>query len=569
MKKVLTILLPLLLTVGCGGSAATSNANGASESGTANAPAATTGDAKTVVTVQAPTPVISMDTAIATDGTSFIAQTMCISGLMELDENGLPVEDLAESYTVSDDGLVYTFKIRDNANWSNGEPVTANDFVYAWQRVVNPDTASDYNWIFETAKVLNGGCYDPESGLEPEDLGVVAIDDKTLEVTLVAPSGFFLGLLAFPTFFPVNQKFAEEKGDQFALSVDNILACGPYKLISWDPGYSFEFELNEGYWDASNYAAKYAPKVVFREITDTQTALMEYQSGNLDTVTLSGEQVDANRDAEGFQNRLAGYLFYLSLNANNNVHNRAGAADLANLNVRKAISYAIDRETLAASLNDGSIAAGGIIPVALAGNPNTGADFRDDAGTITSYDVDKAKEFYQKAVEELGHEVTLELLYGTDEGDSIIKAAEQIQFFLEEVGFTINLNGKPKKERLDLAGNANEHDYDFMLTRWGPDYADPQTYMDLFVSTNTSNNDGGYNSAEYDALVFDAESGAGISDSSVRWKDFIDAEVQLVETDAAIVPVFQAGGAMIISPKISSPEFHSAGVDSYRHIVIK
>ena len=556
MKKLLLLLLSLFLLAGCtGGGAGNDQPSGSGGEEPVS-------EGKSVVTVQAPTPIISMDTAIATDGTSFIAQSMCISGMMALDENGVPVVDLAESYEVSEDGLVYTFKIRDNANWSNGDPVTAHDFVYAWKRLIDPDTASDYNWILEVANVEGASEYDPE-----KLTGVKALDDKTLEVTLVAPSGFFLGLLAFPSFFPVNQAFVESKGDQFALSVDNLVFCGPYKMTSWDPGYAFEFELNEGYWGAEEYK-KYAPKVVFREITDTQTALMEYQSGNLDTVTLSGEQVDANKDAEGFQNRLAGYLFYLSVNANNNVHNRPGAADLANLNIRKAMSFAIDRETLAASLNDGSVAAGGIVPIALAANPNTGKDFREDAGVVTSYDVEKAKEFYQAGVAELGHEVVIELLYGTDEGDSIIKAAEQIQYFLEQAGFTVNLNGKPKKERLSLAGNTGEHDYDIMLTRWGPDYADPQTYMDLFVSTNTSNNDGGYNSPEYDALVFDAEVGAGVADAAVRWQDFIDAELQLVVNDAAVIPCFQAGGAMIISPKISSPEFHSAGVDSYRHLVI-
>ena len=262
-------------------------------------------------------------------------------------------------------------------------------------------------------------------------------------------------------------------------------------------------------------------------------------------------------------------MFYLSLNMNNNVHNRAGAADLANLNVRKAISLAVDRETLANSLNDGSVASGGIIPIGLAANPNTGKDFRDDAGVVTEYNLEQAKEYYQAAVAELGHDVTIELLYGTDEGDRIIKAAEQIQFFLEEVGFTVNLNGKPKKERLSLAGNTGDHDYDVMLTRWGPDYADPQTYMDLFLSTNTSNNDGAYASEKYDALVDDAKNGAGVADPAIRWLNFIDAEKQLVVEDAGCVPVFQSGGAMIISPKISSPEFHSAGVDSYRHIVIK
>lgn len=544
MKKLLSLLMVLLLLVGCsggnsGGEAAP--ADGGADSG-----------AK-VVTLQAPTPLISMDTAIATDGTSFSAQTMCMAGLMSLDANGNPEEDMAGSYEVSDDGLVYTFKIRDDANWSNGDPVTANDFVFAWDRVQDPDTASDYAWIFETASVES---YE-------------AVDEKTLKVTLFAPSGFFLQLTAFPTFFPVNEKFVTEKGDQYALSIDNLLYNGPYTMTSWTAGYSFEFEQNPGYWNAAKFASDYAQKVVFREITDTQTALMEYEAGNLDTVTLSGEQVDANSGVDGFVNRLAGYMFYLSINMGNNVHDRAGAADLANANVRQAMAFAIDREDIARVLNDGSVASGGIIPIGLASNPVSGVDYREDQGYVVSFDADKAKEFYGAAVKELGHDVTIELLYGTDEGDSIIKAAERIQYYLEQVGFTVNLNGKPKKERLDLAGNANDHDYDVMLTRWGPDYGDPQTYMDLFVSTNTSNNDGGYNSAEYDALVNDAERGAGIADASIRWEDFKKAEIQLVVNDAAIVPIFQSGGAMIINPNISGIEFHSAAVDSYRHIVVK
>ena len=540
MKKLFSLLMVLLLLVGCSGG---NNGGGGQEEADL-----------TTVTLQAPTPLISWDTAVATDGTSFSAQTMCISGLMSLDAAGNPVPDAAEKVDVSDDGLVYTFTLRENGVWSNGTPVTAADFVYAWDRTKDPTVACDYSWIFETANVAS---YE-------------AVDERTLKVTLSNPSGFFLQLTAFPTFFPVNEAFAKEKGDQFAKSIDNMIYNGPYVATSWTPGYSFEFELNPTYWDAENYAKTYAEKVIFREIADTQTALMEYESGNLDTVTLSGEQVDANKDAAGFVNRLAGYMFYLSINCGNNVHNRAGAADLANLNVRKAMALAIDREAIAKVLNDGSVASGGIIPIGLASNPATGVEYREDQGVVTEFDADKAKEYYAAAVKELGHDVTIELLYGTDEGDSIIKAAEQIQYFLEQVGFTVNLNGKPKKERLDIAGHrVGLHDYDVMLTRWGPDYGDPQTYMDLFVSTNEDNNDGGYNSAAYDALVADAETGAGVTDASARWQDWLDAEKQLVVEDAGIVPVFQSGGAMIINPNISGIEFHSAAVDSYRHIVVK
>ena len=545
MKKLFTLLLALLLLVGCGGQG--------DDTGDT--------DADKTVTVVSSMDVISMDTAVATDGTSFIAQTMCLAGLMELDANQNPIPDLAESYTVSDDGLVYTFKIRDDANWSNGDPVTAQDFVYGWQRVVDPEIASEYNWIMETANIVNGNCYDTESGLTKEDLGVKALDEKTLEVTLTKPTGFFLSLMTFPPFFPANQKFVESCGDQYALSVENVLNCGPYNFTSWTAGYSFEFDLSDTYWDHDNYVAKNgAEKVVFRIIADTQTSLLEYESGNLQTVILSGEQVNANKGQEGYVDRLQGYLFYLLLNINNNTTNK----DLQNVNIRKAMSYALDREAIATALNDGSVAAEGIVPIQLAGNPETGADFRDDNGKLVDYNVEEAKKLYEAGKAELGHDVTIELLYGTDEGDSVIKAAEQIQYYLEQVGFTVNLNGKPKKERLTLQ---RAYTFDVALTRWGPDYGDPQTYMDLFVSSNTSNNQGGYSSAAYDEHIEKAESGT--VSALERWNEFLAAEKVLVQDDVGVVPVFQAGGAMLISPSISGIEFHSAAVDNYRHIVVK
>ena len=545
MKKLLSLLMIMLLLVGCSGG----NNGGGGDA----APADGGSDAVTVVTLQAPTPLISMDPVVVTDGTSFSALTMCFSGLMSLDADGNPVPDAAESFTVSDDGTLYTFKLRDGAVWSNGDPVTANDFVYAWDRMRSEESAADYAFLWDICAVES----------------YKAVDDLTFEVKLSSPSGFFLGLTAFPSMFPINAKVAQEKGDQYALSTGDMVYNGPYTMTGWTAGYSFEFEQNPTYWDAANFDANYAKKVIFREITDTQTALMEYESGNLDTVSLSGEQVDANSSAPGFVNRLAGYMYYLTINMGNNHHNRTGAADLSNANIRKAISFAIDREEIARVLNDGSVAAGGIVPIDLAANPATGADFREDQGYIVSYDEAKAKEFYDKGVAELGHDVTFDLLYGSDEGDSIIKAAEQVQSYLEAVGFTVNLNPKPKKERLDLAGTADDHDYDVMLTRWGPDYADPQTYMDLFLTESVDYNDGGYSSEVYDSLVHDAEFGAGVSDANMRWSLFLEAEKQLIVEDAAVVPVFQAGGAMIISPKISGIEFHSAAVDSYRHIVVK
>ena len=262
---------------------------------------------KDTVTVVTNTDIIYLDNHVATDGTSFIAQTMFMAGLTELDEAGNWKLDLAEDYTVNDEGTVYTFKIRDDAFWYNkaGEvvaPVTAYDFEYAWNRLVDPELASEYNWWLDTMSVESWK----------------AVDDKTFEVTLSTPSGIFMGCLAFPSTFPVNQEFIEAQGDQYATSADSVLACGPFILDSWTPGYSYEFKRNDAFYDTADYvAAGGASKIVFRVLEDTQTALMEYESGNLDTVILSGEQVTANENVEGFVNRLQGYLFYLSININN------------------------------------------------------------------------------------------------------------------------------------------------------------------------------------------------------------------------------------------------------------
>ena len=558
MKKLFTVLLTLLLLVGCGG--------GKTEEGTA-APALRE------VTLQVPADIMSMDPQIATDGQSFTAQNMCFAGLTVLDADGNPVPDMAESWEVSEDGCEYIFHLRESY-WSNGDKVTAADYVYGWQRLVNPDTASDYNWLLETANVKNGNAYDPESGVTPADLGIEAIDESTLKVTLNQPTGFFLQIVSFPSTFPLNQKFYESVGDQYALSLDNLLFCGPYKMVEWDGGYGYSFELNDKYYDYENYKAKYAEKVNYRIVADTQSALMDYEAGNLDYVSLSGSQVRANEGVEGYTARLGSYNFYLILNIN---YIKDGANDVTgNLNARKAMSYAIDREDVCTNLNDGSIAAAGIVPFKLAANPETGKDFREDAGNLLAYDQAKAKEFYAAACKELGRDnLSIDLMYSTDQGDPEIVAATRIAAQLEEVGFTVTLNGQPKKSRLNVYQHVNNTDkamedryadFEASLTRWGPDYGDPQTYMDLFIGANYSNNNGGYMSDAYDAFIAKAEA-AGTS-AIDRWNAFIDAEKVLIAEDYGVVPVFQNGGACLINPKISGIEFHSASVDVNRHIVV-
>ena len=553
LKKPLALALAAAMLAGCGGGGSSSGAtstDGAASGGSAS------GDASTV-TVAIDADLNTMDYEIATDGNSFIMQSLVMSGLTELAADGSPLPELAESWDVSDDGLVYTFHLAD-AKWSNGDPVTASDFVYAWQRLDNPDTASEYAFILDTVHIANAAAVNAGEA-DPSELGVKAVDDKTLEVTLTLPCDFFLSLLAFPSFFPLNQKFYEEQGDQFALSPDNLLYCGPYTMTGYQQGSEYTFEKNPDYFKADQMT-DYVDKIVFRYLQDTQSAMLDYQSGNLDVVKLQGDQVDQYSGTEGFTNRMTGYLWYLSIDFNTSVHPEN--SQFANVNLRKAMSLAIDRDTIATNvLKDGSIGADGLIPKDLATGPS-GEDFRAENGKLTEYNLDQAKEYYAKALEELGTDtVSFELLYEDSEASKAV--AEYIQSNLKAIGMDVTLNSKPKKTRLQLM---NDKDYNVALTRWGPDYADPETYFDLFTTDNTANNSGSYSNADYDALVKAAGSGEDATDSAKRWQDYLDAEKIIVQDDPGVIPVYQNGGAMMINPKVTGIEFHSASVDSYRHI---
>ena len=543
VKKTLTAVMALAMLAGCSSSGTATTSSGSSKS-----------DATVKVAIDAD--LMSMDYHIATDGNSFIMESMCESVLTELDDKGKELPELAKSWDVSSDGLTYTFHLAD-AKWSNGDAVTANDFVYAWQRLDDPALASEYAFILDTIHVKNAA--DINAGkMDKSQLGVKAVDDKTFEVDLTLPCAFLLPLMAFPSFFPLNQKFYEEQGSQYALSEKNLLYCGPYTMTEFNTGSQYTFTKNKDYFKASDTSDE-AQTVVFKYLQDTQSAMLDYQSGNLDVVKLQGEQVDQYKDKDGFQNRLTGYLWFLSIDFDTTKY--ASNADFQNLNLRKAMSYALDRDTICNNvLKDGSVAADGIIPQELATGPD-GKDYRTSQGQLVSYDAAKAKEYYAKAKEELGHDASFELLFEDSEASKAV--AEYIQSNLESLGMTITLVSKPKKTRIALM---QVQDYQVALHRWGPDYADPETYMDLFLKDNVSNNYGKYNNAKYDALVEAADSGADATDATKRWKDFQDAEKILVDEDPGVVPVYQNGGAMMVNKNVTGIEFHSVGVDSYRHM---
>ena len=486
--------------------------------------------------------VISMNTMYATDGMSFEVIHATIDGLMDQDKDGKIINSLAESHTETEDGLVYTFKIRENANWSNGDPVTAADFVYAWsEALTSPDAEYAYLYTAGNASLLNADAI-MAGEKDKSELGVKAIDAKTLEVTLSQKTPYFLSLMTFPVFYPVNQKFAEEQGDQYALIPEKMLACGPYVMKTWEKGTKIILEKNDTYWDAANVKTDTLVINITPEVASSVTA---FESGGVDFTRVSSDLIDGYKDNAAFTQVLEGYLWYLQPNLNNE--------NMANKNLRLALAYAIDKEDLVNNvLKDGSIAGNGFVPSKLATGPD-GKDFRTTGGEFHNYDLTKAQEYLEKAKTELGKsEITISLLY--ENADPAKTVAEYLQAMLTQnlPGLTVEMDMQTKDARIE---KQKVRDYEVCLTRWGPDYADPTTYLNMMITGNAYNY-GDYSSEAFDSLMLEAGTNPDIA---ARWSQLIDAEKVLME-DMPVIAVFQVGGASLIREGVTGIESHAVGV---------
>lgn len=497
------------------------------------------------------TPVESLDPQQATDGTSFEVIADYTDGLMQMDENGEPVKALAESYDVSDDGLTYTFKIRDDANWSNGDPVTAQDFVFAWQRAVDPSVASEYAYMLSDIGQVKNAADIIAGTKDKSELGVTAVDDKTMKVELNVPVPYFLSLMYFPTFYPVNEKFFESCKDTFGTSPETTLSDGAFILDDYEPAAtSFHLKKNPDYYDAGRIKLA---GIQYQVIQDSQQALMSYQNGELDTTMVNGDQVDSVKDDPEFKAVGAGYLWYLSPNI-------SAVPELANQNIRLAMTMAIDRDSIVNDvLKDGSEATYTAVPLDFATGPD-GKYFSEDQTKfkdVCSYDADKAAEYWKKGLEELGESsMTINMLVDAD--DAPQKVAQVLQEQLQNAlpGLTINITVEPKKQRVQDMQDGN---FQLGLTRWGPDYDDPMTYLGMWV-TNNSNNYGLWSDKDYDAIIDKCTTGDLVSDTQGRWDAMYDAE-KIVMDQAVIFPLYTQCNAMMVKSNVKGIEYHPVALN--------
>lgn len=533
------VALSGLVLAGCyGGSANTKSSNSASGNST---------DGGGVFNLVVPQEMPTADLSLATDTISFTALNNVYEGIYRLDKDSKPqpagASELAE---VSEDGLTYKIKLREDAKWSNGDPVVAADYVYGWQRTVDAATASEYAYLFApvaNAEEITAGKKDKS------ELGIKAVGDHELEITLTKQTPYFQYLLAFPSFFPQKQSVVEENGDAYASASDKAVYNGPFTLTDFDgPGTDTEwsYKKNDNYWDKD--AVKLS-EIKVSVVKESSTALNLFKDGQADDVILSGELAQQNANDPAYTSVKEARTSYIELNQ------READSPFKNVNLRKAISYSINRDALVKQvLGDGSVVSTGLIPADMSKNPETNEDFTKEAGKLVSYDKDKAKEYWEKAKKELGID-SLEFNLMASDDDASKKVIEYIQNSIQENldGVKVKPTPVPFSVRLDRSSSG---DFDTVLGGWAADYADPSSFTDLFVAGNSYNR-GQWSNVDYDKVVDDSGN-KDAGDEQARWADLQEA-TKIMSDDMGVIPVYQKAEGHLVNEKVKGIVHHAAG----------
>ncbi|EUJ41336.1 peptide ABC transporter substrate-binding protein [Brochothrix campestris] len=497
--------------------------------------------------------IATMDSVMSTDVVSGTAMDQVFEGLYILGKDDkFELGVAAAEPTISSDNKTYTFKLREDANWSNGTPVTAQDFVYGWKKAVNPDTGSQYAYMFD-GFIANAS--DIMAGKkELDSLGVKAVDDKTLEVTLERPTTYAKSLFAFVTFLPQNEKYVKEQGKNYAKSSDNLIYNGAFTMKDWDGnGDSWEYVKNDKYWGAEDVKLANAKISVVKQ---PSTGINLYTKGEADAVTLSAEYAKQYANDDDKITVAQASVFYMKFNQKRN----GKATILANEHVRKAIAQAYNKEAYVKNiLANGSVVSDQQVPAGLAKNEKTEEDFTKTAAAANDYltfDVKAAQKEWKLAQKEVGEKVTLELL--SDDTDNAKSSSQYMKDQLETnlPGLTVSLKNVPFNNRVDLDSKS---DFDIELSGWGADFQDPLTFLELYVTGGTNANIN-YSNKEYDALI-NASKSTDASDPQKRWDNFVKAQNMLINEDAAISPIYQRSLAILQNPAIKDLYRHNFGSD--------
>lgn len=496
-------------------------------------------DGKKVLRLSLENDIPDLNQVKTTDGISFDVLNNVMEGLYRLDAENNPQPAMAESVDITDDKLTYTFHLREGIKWSNGEDVTANDFKYSWLRAMHPDTSGSYAYII--SDYIKGGEAFANGDASEDEVSIEVQDDKTLVVELNEPTPYFLGLTAFVTYFPLSQEFIEETGDQFALDHESILYNGPFVMTDYDQAEGVEMAKNDEYWDKENINID---EVSLKIIKETSTALNLYEAGDLDRVILSSADVNAYKDSEEFGTETEFTSWYIQFNL--------GKEPFDNLNIRKAFQLAYDPQILTENvLNNGSEPAYSLIAPGMQGQDNQ--SFRKLNGQIIEPDAEKAKEYLKKGLEEIGGSLPpIEILTADD---TVAKdAATFVQSQVKEnLDVDIQIATKPYSGRLDAM---REDNFQFAISKWGADYNDAVTYLDLWVGDPIAPFRGSYHNPEYTNLVYGAKQE---TDDKKRLEMLMEAEKIMIEEDSVLGPLYYEGSAFMQKGNVENLVTHPYG----------
>ncbi|SHE30594.1 oligopeptide transport system substrate-binding protein [Desulforamulus putei DSM 12395] len=466
-------------------------------------------------------------------------------GLTRYDANQQIQPAMAESWQISQDGLTYTFKLRD-AKWSNGEPVTARDFVYSWLRALAPETASEY--AYQLFYIKGAEEYNSGKG-KKEDVGVKALDDKTLQVVLRAPAPQFLGLTSYMTYYPVYRKNVENN-DKWFTDPKQYVCNGPFKMVSWEHNQKITLEKNPYYWDEKNVKLN---RLEIYLIESLQTGFTMFRSNQLE---MQNEvAVQELKSLQGSKELLIvpdASIDYYQFNLSRKPFNDA--------RVRKALAMAIDRNQIVKYiLQAGQKPAYAFVPYGMAGVEEK--DYRQEGGDLFKEDIETAKKLLAEAGYPDGKgfpKVTL--LYNNNE--NIHKVAQAVQqMWKKNLGIEVALQNVEWQVYLDRQA---QQDFDITRTAWSPDYLDPMTFIDLFVS-NGGNNNTGWSHPAYDRLVSEANS---TGDQKTRMEAMHKAEKILMD-HMPVMPIFFYTHPVLIKENIKgviTPSFGTYADFKYAYV---
>ena len=492
-----------------------------------------------------PQDISSLDSALVTDTVSFDLFNQVYEGLYTLDKNDKAQPGVAkEMPKKSNGGKTLTIKLRKDAKWSNGDPVTAQDFVFAWKRVVNPDTASEYAYIMydlKNAEDINMGKKDVDK------LGVKALDDHTLKIELNKPIPYINEMLAFGTYLPQKEKVVKKHGEQYATTADKTVFNGPFKVQDWKVEDKIQLVKNEDYWDKKKV---HLDRVNYKVLKDQQAGASLYDTDSVDDTTITADQVDKYQGNPGLKKRLLASTFYMKLNQDN-------VPEFKNKDLRIAISQAIDKEGYVNSvLNNGSESTDGFTAKLTAETPD-GKDFAESIDSPLAYNPKAAKKHLEKAKKDLGvKELTFTMNTEDTPGSKV--SAEYIKSEVEKnlPGVTMKVKQLPFKQRVN---QEHSETFEASLSGWVPDYPEPLTFLEIMTTGNPSNNTA-WGSKKYDQLVKDAN-GKLLKKPEERNAAMKEAE-ELLLNDAPVAPIYQKGEAHLTNPQVKGLFYHQIGGDT-------